>query len=440
MTAQRAPWTTAQLIAHKRDGYELSAAQIAWLVRAFIRGEVADYQMTAFAMAVVLRGMTARETVALTLAMRDSGRRVRLRGKMPVVDKHSTGGVGDKVSLCLGPLVAACGVRVPMIAGRGLGHTGGTIDKLEAIPGFRTALSLKRFQAQVRRVGIAIGGQTAEIAPADRRLYALRDVTGTVESIPLITASILSKKLAEDLDALVLDVKVGRGAFMKTRAEARALAWSLVRVGRGAGLRVTALLTAMDAPLGRAVGNALEVAEAIEVLHGRGPDDTRGCTLALGAEMLVAAGVARSRRDARRMLAQAIRDGRALRVMRTMVRAQGGDARVVDEPDRLPRARHVVVLRAPRNGYVRALDAHAVGGLACRLGTGRTTADDTIDPAVGIVFHAKPGDSVRRGAPLAELHLVSATHAAWARPALLAAYAFGKRPPRPSPLFLERIG
>ena len=429
------------MIARKRDRNELTAEQIAWLVRGFVRGDVADYQMSAFAMAVVLRGMTPRETVALTLAMRDSGKRARLRGGgVAVVDKHSTGGVGDKVSLCLAPLVAACGVRVAMIAGRGLGHTGGTIDKLEAIPGFRVALPLKRFETQVRRIGVAIGGQTAEIAPADRRLYALRDVTATVESIPLTTASILSKKLAEDLDALVLDVKVGRGAFMQTLADARALARSLVGVGCGAGLRVSALLTSMDAPLGCAVGIALETAEAIELLHGHGPDDLRECTLALGEAMLLAARVTRSRRAAHGMLTAAIRDGRALAVMRHLVHAQGGDPRIVDEPDRLPRTRHVVELRALTTGYVEALDARAVGMLAVRLGAGRTRAEDTIDPAVGIVFAKKPGDAVRRGDTLAELHLASPTHATWARPALLNTYDFAQRRPSPAPLVLERIG
>ena len=441
MSTRAAPWTTADLIARKRDGGELSTEQIAWLVRGFVRGEVADYQMSAFAMAVVLRGMTPRETVALTLAMRDSGKRAHLRGGgVAVIDKHSTGGVGDKVSLCLAPLVAACGVRVAMIAGRGLGHTGGTLDKLEAIPGFRVTLPLKRFEAQVRRIGVAIGGQTAEIAPADRRLYALRDVTATVESIPLITASILSKKLAEDLDALVLDVKVGNGAFMRTLADARTLAHSLVRVGRGAGLRVSALLTSMDAPLGRTVGNALEAAEAIELLHGHGPDDLRECTLALGEAMLLAARVTRSRRAARAMLTAAIRDGRALATMRRLVRAQGGDARVVDEPDRLPRARHVIALSSPASGYVQTLDARAVGLLACRLGAGRTRTEDTVNPAVGIVFAKKPGDLIRRGDTLAELHLASPTHASWARPALLAAYRFSRHPPHPTPLVLERVG
>jgi pyrimidine-nucleoside phosphorylase len=432
------PYSAPSLIAHKRDGKALDADAIRWLIRGFVEGEVADYQMSAFAMAVFLRGMTPQETAALTLAMRDSGRSANLRrasGKK--VDKHSTGGVGDKVSICLAPLVAACGVRVPMISGRGLGHTGGTLDKLEAIPGFRVDLPLRRFERLVAAHGFSMIGQTKDLAPADRRLYALRDVTATVESIPLITASILSKKLAEDLDALVLDVKVGRGAFMKSLADAKALARSIVDVGAAAGLPTTAVLTRMDSPLGAAVGNALETAEAFELLQGRGPEDLRECTLALGTEMLLAAGVERSPAAARRRLAAAIANGAGLARMEGLVRAQHGDARVVREPDRLPRAKVVATVTAQRDGYVHDLDALQVAELALRLGAGRTRVEDSIDPSVGIVLRKKPGDAVGRGEPLAELHVRKRTELATARTALLAAYSFGPTKPRLRPLVLE---
>jgi pyrimidine-nucleoside phosphorylase len=436
--APHVPYTAPSLIARKRDGKTLDGDEIRWLIRGFVQGQVADYQMSAFAMAVFWRGMTLEETAALTLAMRDSGRSANLReaqGKK--VDKHSTGGVGDKVSICLAPLVAACGVRVPMISGRGLGHTGGTLDKLEAIPGFRVDLPLRRFERLVTTHGFAMIGQTEDLAPADRRLYALRDVTATVESIPLITASILSKKLAEDLDALVLDVKVGRGAFMKRLHDAKALARSIVDVGAAAGLPTTAVLTRMDTPLGAAVGNALETAEAFELLHGRGPEDLRECTLALGAEMLLAARVERSPKAARRRLKAAITSGAGLTRMEGLVRAQHGDPRVVCEPDRLPRAKVVAALLAQQDGYVRDLDAMQVAELALRLGAGRTRAEDSIDSSVGIVLAKKPGDPVWRGEPLAELHVRDRAELPAARSALLAAYSFGPTKPRLGPLVLE---
>jgi len=394
-----------ELIARKRDGGALGDDEIAALIDGFTGGRVADYQMSAWAMAVLFQGMTPKETAALTRAMRDSGRRARLPKKgRRAVDKHSTGGVGDKVSLCLAPLVAAAGVLVPMISGRGLGHTGGTLDKLEAVPGFRVDLSLDAFQRQVGKLGCALIGQTDDLAPADRRLYALRDVTGTVESVPLITASILSKKLAEDLDGLVLDVKVGRGAFMATEAAADELARSLRRVGREAGLRVTTVTSSMDAPLGRAVGNALETREAFEVIQGGGPDDLRELTLVLAAEMLRLAGVDGSPAAARRRLEGLLRDGVAARKMREVVAAQGGDDRVVDEPDRLPQAPTVRRLRAPDDGFIRRIDALEVGLAGVALGAGRARAEDPVDPAVGFVFHRKPGDRVRRGDLLVEVH------------------------------------
>ncbi|HEX2675458.1 MAG TPA: thymidine phosphorylase, partial [Polyangiales bacterium] len=351
---------------------------------------------------------------------------------------HSTGGVGDKVSICLAPLMAACGLRVPMISGRGLGHTGGTLDKLEAIPGFRVRQSLGRFEQLVNRHGFALIGQTRDLAPADRKLYALRDVTATVESIPLITASILSKKLCEDLDALVLDVTVGRGAFMKTLPEARALAHSIVRVGRAAGLPTRAVFTRMDVPLGRTVGNALETAEAFEVLHGAGPDDLVECTLTFGAEMLRAGGVVKSEREARERMRSAIASGEAARKMEAIIAAQGGDARVVREPDRLPRARQRVAVPSTRSGIVQDVDALQIAKIALRLGAGRTRADQDIDPSAGVVLLKKPGERVKRGEPLAELHTQERRHATSERDAVLAAFVVGSRSVRVPSLVIER--
>lgn len=395
-----------ELIALKRDGKSLSDGEIQRLIEGFTAGEVADYQMSAFAMAVYLRGMTAKETTALTLAMRDSGEVVRLTtppGR--AVDKHSTGGVGDKVSICLAPIVAACGVHVPMVSGRGLGHTGGTLDKLEAIPGFSVSMTVDSFIAQTRDIGCALIGQTREIAPADKKLYALRDVTATIESVPLITASILSKKLAEGIDGLVLDVKVGKGAFMKDLDAARELARSLVRVGRLAKKKVTAVLTSMDAPLGLAVGNALETAEAIEVLHGRGPEDLRELTLVLGAEMLRLAGLAKDERAGRARMQEAIESGAAAEVMRRIIAAQGGDPAVVDDLSRLPRAPVKMKVKATRAGFVRGIDAMTIGLTGVAMGAGRTRADQAVNPAVGIILRAKPGDRIAVGDTLAELHL-----------------------------------
>lgn len=429
-----------RLIAKKRDGKALDDEEIRQLIDGFVRGEVADYQMTAWAMAVLLRGMDARETATLTLAMRDSGEQLRFPRRMhPVVDKHSTGGVGDKVSICLAPMVAACGVRVPMISGRGLGHTGGTLDKLEAIPGFRTDLTIDQMTEQVGEIGCALGGQTGELAPADKRLYALRDVTATVESIPLITASILSKKLAEGIDALVLDVKVGSGAFMKTEEDARALARSLVRVGKRAGTRVTALLTDMEAPLGRAVGNALETAEALQVLHGSGPEDLIEVTHALGAEMLRVAAVSKGAAAGRRALREAVKEGRAAELMRRVIRAQGGDPRVVDEPDRLPAAPVTRAVQSGATGHVLAVDALEVGLASVDLGAGRARADQKVDPAVGVVLERKPGDAVRRGDTLAHVHAADARAASTAAKRVESAYRVGRRRPATRDVVIGRV-
>ncbi|WP_437299479.1 thymidine phosphorylase [Sorangium sp. So ce426] len=432
--------TLVELVAKKRDGGRLSEDEIARIVRALSDGELADYQMAALLMAIFFRGMDDAETVALTRAMLHSGDVLDLSG-VPgrKVDKHSTGGVGDKVSICLAPLVAACGVPVPMVSGRGLGHTGGTLDKLEAIPGFDVALDAGAFARIVREVGTCMIGQTARIAPADKRIYALRDVTATVESIPLIVASILSKKLAEGIDALVLDVKVGRGAFMKTLGDARALATALVRVGTAAGKRVSALLTDMSAPLGRTVGNAIETREAIEVLHGRGPGDLVACTLALGEEMLIAGGAAASAAEARPKLEAAIASGAAAEVLARMIAAQKGDPAVVQDAGRLPSAPVVVEVAAQDEGYVAAVDPLEIGLSAVALGAGRTRADQRVDPAVGIELAAVRGDRVDRGAPLARIHARRADDARAAADRVRAAFRLGPAPAEAPALVLERI-
>ncbi len=428
------------LIIKKRDGGALGAQEIEALIRGYVAGDVADYQMSAFLMAAFLRGMTDAETVALTNAMLHSGDVLRLpRVKGPKVDKHSTGGVGDKISLCLAPLVAECGVSVPMISGRGLGHTGGTLDKLEAIPGYRVDLDAKRFETVVRDVGASIIGQTARLAPADRQIYALRDVTGTVEFIPFIVASILSKKLAEGIDGLVLDVKVGRGAFMKDRQAARELAKTMVRVGTRAGKRVVALLTDMNIPIGRTIGNALETREAIEVLMGSGPEDTLELTLMLGTEMLLVGGVARTPKEARRLLQAAIDDGRGLSRFAAMVKAHGGDPRAVLDPSRLPRSKVRVPVEARHSGYVTGCDALALGLLGVSMGAGRLRADDRVDPAVGIVLEKKPGERVKRGETLATLHVQSKKAGSDLADAVRDCFTLGKTPPATAPLLLERI-
>jgi len=429
-----------ELIRKKRDNGRLTAAEIRAFVDGFLDGSVADYQMSAWLMAAVLRGLDETETIALTEAMLHSGEILTLPSvTRPKVDKHSTGGVGDKISICLAPAVAACGLAVPMISGRGLGHTGGTLDKLEAIPGYDVRLSARAFERTVRRIGCSLIGQTSRIAPADRRIYALRDVTGTVECIPLIVASILSKKLAAGLDSLVLDVKVGRGAFMKDAAAARELARSLVRVSRRAGTRAVALLTDMSSPIGWAIGNANETQEAIEVLQGAGPADTRELTLALGAEMLRLGAVTKSRRDARRQLEHALADGSALDVFCRMVEAHGGDPRVVDDPSRLPRASRRVAIAAVRSGFVQRIDALELGLTAVAMGAGRTRADQSVDHRVGIQLAAKPGTKVSRGDPLAWLLVDGAARARPHIERVRRAFAIGPGRPQLGPLVIERI-
>jgi thymidine phosphorylase len=411
----------ATLIRTKRDGYRLSDADINWLFEAYAKGEVADEQMSALLMAIYFRGLDPEELRTWTAAMIASGDRLDLRSlTRPTVDKHSTGGVGDKVSLILAPLVAACGAAVPQLSGRGLGHTGGTLDKLESIPGFRTALTPAETIEVLRQAGCVICAAGSGLAPADRRLYALRDVTGTVESIPLIASSIMSKKIAEGTSALVLDVKVGTGAFMKSHDRARELAQTMVALGEEHGVRTRALLTTMDVPLGRAVGNAVEVEESVQALQGDGPSDLMEVTLALAREMLA---LVRIDEDP----AAAIADGRAYAVYRTMVRAQGGDP---DAP--LPRAAYVrTALPAPADGWLTSLDALKVGTAAWRLGAGRARQQDAVSAAAGVICLAKPGDQVRRGQPLAELRTDDPDRFGPAQAALDGAIQISDQPPPP---------
>jgi pyrimidine-nucleoside phosphorylase len=391
------------LLQHKRDGGALHPSEWRELIAAYTAGQVPDYQMSALLMAVVWRGLTSEELAALTDAMLESGDRLYFASGPPRADKHSTGGIGDKVSLLLAPMVASCGVAVPMMSGRGLGHTGGTLDKLESIPGFRTALSLSEAKAQVERIGCAMLGQTPEIAPADKRLYALRDVTATVESIPLIAASIMSKKLAEGLNGLVLDVKTGSGAFLPETSKAIELAQTMIGLGETRGCPSVALLTAMDRPLGRSCGNALEVEEAIEGLRGEGPEDLMEVTYRLAVEMLLLVGAAETAASARRKLEESVASGRALEKFGEIIQAQGGDRRVVDDPDLLPQAAEVEVFRAVRGGVVVQVEPRRIGRAILELGGGRRMIEDQIDPAVGFVIPVKPGDKVKAGEPLASV-------------------------------------
>lgn len=397
------------LIQRKRDGGELTAQEIEFFIQGYARGDVADYQASALAMAVFFKGMTADETRRLTESMMRSGEVLNLSELQgPKADKHSTGGVGDKTSLILGPLAAACGVYVPMISGRGLGHTGGTLDKLESIPGFRVHLGLEEFRSVLGQCGIGLVGQTPEIAPADKKLYALRDVTATVESIPLIAASIMSKKMAEGIDALVLDVKCGGGAFLASEKDARALAQAMIAIGKGMGRKIVALLTLMEQPLGRTVGNALEVAECVETLKGRGPKDLESLSVELAAWMCHLAG-GTTLDQARGKVREALRSGAGLAKLREVIELQGGDPTVCDSPKILPQARETMVVRSETDGRVAALGAKPIGHAAMLLGAGRETVDSEIDPAVGFVFHKKVGDPVAANEAVVTVHLNSRT-------------------------------
>jgi len=424
------------LIETKRDGRELPPDAIAGFVREFTEGRVPDYQMAALLMAILFRGMSAAETRALTLAMRDSGEVLAFpNDPRPIVDKHSTGGVGDKVSLPLAPLLACLGFRVPMISGRGLGITGGTLDKLESIPGLTTALGPKRLVEQVQRLGVAMGGQTEKMIPADKKLYALRDVTGTVPSIPLITASILSKKLAEGLQALVMDVKFGRAAFMQTESDARALADSIVSLAEACGVRTQALLTDMNTPLGRAVGNWLEVKEAVECLEGRGPDDLRELVSECAARLLVLAARPRDLAEARSAAAACLASGAPRRKWDELIAAQGADLAAFRSRLALDHTAPVVVeLTAPHAGFLSRCDARIIGEVVRDLGGGRLTQETVLNPAVGIDQLAKPGEHIKAGAVLCRIHATTASAAEAARARLTSAFELTDSRPEAKPL------
>ena len=419
------------LIRRKRDSGELTREEIEFLIAGYTRSEIPDYQMAAWLMAVLLKGMTRAELSALTEAMLHSGQVLDF-SDLPAkkVDKHSTGGVGDKTSLVIAPVVAAGGLLVPMISGRGLGHSGGTLDKLESIPGFNVNLSLAEFRRVLATCGCALIGQTAEIAPADKKIYALRDVTGTVESPNLICASIMSKKLAEGIDALVLDVKTGSGAFMKKEEDAVHLAELMCETGRRMGKKVVALITDMDQPLGRKAGNALEIEESIEVLRGGGPDDLRELCLELSAWMFYLGGRSNSVGEGKKIAAEMIATGRARDKFREIVRLQGGDAAVVDDPGRLPRARHTVDVPSPASGYVASTQCEQLGVACVVLGGGREKKEDSIDPAVGLTFHKKVGDAVSHGEPLCTIHYNSEARLAEARGLVEESYRIEPSAPR----------
>ena len=428
------------IIASKRDGHPLTRTQIEHFIRGTVRGTIADYHLAALLMAIYLNGMTWEEVYHLTMCMRDSGAVMDLSQAGEVTaDKHSTGGVGDKVSLVVAPLVAAAGVHVPMVSGRGLGHTGGTLDKLESIPGFRTDLAPDEFISQVREIGLAIMGQSRRIAPADGKLYALRDVTGTVGSLPLIASSIMSKKLAVGPDGLVFDIKVGRGAVLPKEGDVRRLAGLLNRIGRAAGIRTAALLTRMDQPLGWAVGNSVEVAEAIDCLKGEGPRDLLEVTLVLGAQMLFLAGAAGDVTEARRKLQEVLQSGAGLRSFREMIRRQGGREEVIEDPGLLGRPSHRMEVRSPGEGYLAGMDALAVGRAAVRLGAGRENLDDRVEREVGVMLRKKEGDAVSRGEVTAEVLANDKERGRQAVKDVLQAMVISERPPDVPPLVVDMI-
>lgn len=430
-----------ELIQRKRDRLLLTEGEIEWLIRSYTDGTVTDYQMSALAMAVFLNGLSSSELTAWTGAMLHSGEVLDFSDiAQPKVDKHSTGGVGDKVSIPLAPMVAACGVAIPMMSGRGLGHTGGTLDKLESIPGFTTTLDPDRFREVLAECSLVLAGQSETLVPADRKLYALRDATGTVESIPLIASSIMSKKLAEDLDGLVLDVKVGAGAFMKEAATAQELAQTMVEIGASYDVRTVALLTAMDQPLGNEVGNANEIAESISLLRGEGPPDLLEVTMALGVEMLAVAGLETDPQKARFLLQKAIDDGSALEIFGRVVAAQGGDPRVIDDPAGvLPQAPQTADFKADETGFLSRLDALRIGTAAMRLGAGRERKEDTIDPSVGIRIHHKVGEKVEKDQSLLTLFYRHPARLNEALSVLEGAIEIGADEPEPSPLVMQRI-
>ena len=428
------------LIRKKRDGNALSTGEINWLVDQYTHEQVPDYQMSAWLMAVYWRGMDARETSDLTLAMAHSGEELHVRDIVfPVVDKHSTGGVGDKVTLAVAPLAAACGVAVGKMTGRGLGHTGGTVDKLESVQGFRATLSRSEFMNVLMAHRIVLAGQSNDLAPADGKMYALRDVTGTIESIPLIAASIMSKKLAIGASHLLLDVKVGSGAFMKTLERARELAQTMVDIGRLAGLHTVAAITAMDQPLGRAIGNALEMAEAIAILHGNGPHDVSELCYHEAAELLVMTRTADSLAEAEKSVEQAIRSGAAVAKLAEVIAAQGGDARQIEQPDLLPSAPVHSILIAPRSGYIAGIQSEQMGLASMRLGAGRFKKGEQIDHRTGFILQAKVGDYCRAGEPLMEIHARNEPEATAVQEELLACYTWSDAAVTVGPLIYDTI-
>lgn len=428
------------IIVRKRDRFELSEAEINYFIQAYAAGEIPDYQASAWAMAVLLNGMTPGETKDLTLAIANSGEKIDLTGVVPIaVDKHSTGGVGDKTTLVVEPTVAACGLPVGKMSGRGLGFTGGTLDKMESIPGFRTDLSRQEFIQQLRTVGLVLSGQTGDLAPADGKLYALRDVTGTVQSIPLIASSVMSKKIAAGAQCIVLDVKVGSGAFMKNLAEARQLAEMMVSIARLANRKALALISDMNQPLGFAVGNALELIEAIETLQGGGPQDFREHCLQVAASMLVLADFVKDEDEGREKAAAAIRDGRSWERFRALVHAQGGDVVFIDQPERLEKARIVEQVLAPQSGFLSEINALTVGEMSLVLGAGRAKKGDPIDHAVGLVVHHKIGERVEKGEPLFTIHANQERLVEEVRQPLLLAHRWSEQPVPALPLFYDVV-
>lgn len=429
------------IIIKKRDGSELTKEEIIFFIEGYTRGEIPDYQAAAWAMAVLLKGMNARETTDLTMAMADTGETLDLSEVVPIaVDKHSTGGVGDKTSITVAPIVAACGLAVGKMSGRGLGFSGGTLDKLESIPGYRVDLSTEEFKKQLKEIGIVLTGQSLDLAPADGKLYALRDVTGTVQSIPLIASSVMSKKIAAGAQAIVLDVKTGKGAFMKTLEEAKKLAELMVSIGELSGRRVIAILSNMDEPLGIAVGNALELTEAVDTLRGKGPADYLEHSLTLSAYMLVLGKKAKNIEEGKRMASEVINNGKAFDMLKRLVDAQGGDTKVIDDLSLLPQAKFTIEVKAENKGWIKEVDAREVGESAVDLGAGRAKKGDAIDPAVGILVHIKVGDIVNAGQVLFEIKTNNLNLSDKVIPRLLAAVKIVNEPVDKLPLFWGTIG
>jgi len=429
------------IIIKKRDGSELTKEEITFFIEGYTRGEIPDYQAAAWAMAVLLKGMNARETTDLTIAMADTGETLDLSEVVPIaVDKHSTGGVGDKTSITVAPIVAACGLAVGKMSGRGLGFSGGTLDKLESIPGYRVDLSTEEFKKQLKEIGIVLTGQSLDLAPADGKLYALRDVTGTVQSIPLIASSVMSKKIAAGAQAIVLDVKTGKGAFMQTLDEAKKLAELMVSIGELSGRRVIAVLSNMDEPLGIAVGNALELAEAVDTLRCKGPADYLEHSLTLSAYMLVLGKKAKNIEEGKRMASEVINNGKAFDMLKRLVDAQGGDTKVIDDLSLLPQAKFTIEVKAEENGWIKEVDAREVGESAVDLGAGRAKKGDAIDPAVGILVHIKVGDKIKAGQVLFEIKGNNLNLSDKVIPRLLAAVKIVNEPVDKLPLFWGTIG